>query len=138
MDIVLDNAARIPFYQQIANQIRNQIMDGSLKSGEELLSIRQLAHELHISVITTKHAYTELSQHGFIVQIPGKGTFVADCSANVVREEQIRNLEKEVRKCSQKARALGLSHDEFLFMADLESPDETRLKDASNEKRASR
>ena len=128
MDIVLHNSGTVPFYQQIAEQIKNQIMDGTLTGGQELPSIRQLAHELHISVITTKHAYADLSQRGFMTQIPGKGTFVADCSANVIREEQIRKLEEDVQACARRARDLGLTHEEFLFLADIKDVDSLSAK----------
>lgn len=119
MDIVLQNSGDIPFYQQIVNQIKAQIMDGSLQSGTELPSIRFLANELHISVITTKRAYTELAKLGFITQIPGKGTFVAHLSSNSIREEQIRLLEKDLCACYERAYSLGLSAEEILVMADL-------------------
>lgn len=124
MDIVLHNSADTPFYHQIASQIKAQIMDGSLVFGQELPSIRHLANELHISVITTKRAYSELARLGFIEQVPGKGSFVADCSTNVIREEQIRQLERDIEACAKKARALGISKQEFLFMADVATKEE--------------
>lgn len=119
MDIVLDNGGEVPFYQQIADQIKVQIMDGKLTSGEELPSIRLLANELHISVITTKRAYAELAKVGFITQVPGKGTFVADCSSNLIREEHIRALETDLMSCFSRAHALGLSGEEILFMTEV-------------------
>ena len=119
MDIVLDNGGEVPFYQQIADQIKVQIMDGKLTPGEELPSIRLLANELHISVITTKRAYAELAKVGFITQVPGKGTFVADCSSNLIREEHIRALESDLLVCFSRAYALGLSAEEILFMTEV-------------------
>ncbi len=93
MDIIISNASGKPIYEQIITQIKNQILSGALAEGDALPSIRLLAKELRISVITTKRAYEDLERDGFIETFPGKGSFVARKNLDFLREEQYRRIE---------------------------------------------
>ena len=90
MDIILSNSSGKPIYEQIADQVREQILSGALSAGDALPSMRVLAKELRISVITTKRAYEELEREGFITSVPGKGCFVAPRNLELVRENALR------------------------------------------------
>ena len=103
MDIIISNAAGEPIYEQIYTQIRNSIVSGALDAGEMLPSIRALARDLKISVITTKRAFDDLERDGFIVSVQGKGSFVAPFNADFVKEER----RKELENCLMQARALA-------------------------------
>ena len=104
MDIILTNAASQPIYDQIVSQVKAQILSGKLKEGDALPSLRALAKDLRISVITTKRAYEELEREGFIVSLTGKGSFVAGANTELIREEHQRRLEDHLRE------AVSLSH----------------------------
>ena len=104
MDIILTNAGGQPIYDQIVSQIKAQILSGKLKEGDALPSLRTLAKDLRISVITTKRAYEELEREGFIVSLTGKGSFVAGANTELIREEHLRRLEEHLRE------AVALSH----------------------------
>ena len=93
MDIVISNASGKPIYEQITGQIKGMILSGVLLEGDALPSMRLLAKELRISVITTKRAYEELEQEGFIETVMGKGSFVAGRNMELIREEQLRLAE---------------------------------------------
>ena len=93
MTILIDNKSGLPIYDQIYSQIKNQIINGTLKEDESLPSIRNLAKDLRISVITTKRAYDELEKEGFIYTVPGKGCFVAKKNIELLREESLRKIE---------------------------------------------
>lgn len=93
MNIIISNSDKSPIYQQIYEQIKSQILLNKLKEGEKLPSIRYLAKELRISVITSKRAYDELELDGFVNTVPGKGTFVSKKNIEFIREEQIKNIE---------------------------------------------
>lgn len=93
MDIIVSNASSKPIYEQIASQIRQLIASGELTEGTKLPSIRALANDLHVSVITTKRAYTDLETQGFIETVQGKGSFVASGNAELLREEKLRQIE---------------------------------------------
>ena len=112
MNIIISNTGGKPIYDQIKEQIKNAVLAGELRSGDALPSIRMLAKELRISVITTKRAYEELEREGYIYSVPGKGSFVADISQlkDVRREEIRRALEQTARR----AFVSGISKDEFL------------------------
>ena len=88
MDIIIRNAGDVPIYEQIVRQIKSQILRGELGEGDALPSMRLLAKELRISVITTKRAYEELEREGFITTVPGKGCFVAPRNLELAREER--------------------------------------------------
>lgn len=93
MNIYISNSSGQPIYDQITVQIKQMIMNGDLKGGDSLPSMRMLAKELRISVITTKRAYEELERDGFIHTIVGKGSFVSDMNTEIVREEQLKKVE---------------------------------------------
>lgn len=108
MDIILSNVGGQPIYDQIVSQIKAQILSGKLKEGDALPSLRTLARELRISVITTKRAYEELEREGFIVSFTGKGSFVAGADTELVREEHLRRLEEHLRQAVALSRQCGL------------------------------
>ena len=93
MDIIISNSSNSPIYEQIYAQIKTMILNGTLKEGDALPSMRFLAKELHISVITTKRAYEELERDGFIETITGKGSFVGKMNVELIREEHLKEVE---------------------------------------------
>ncbi|WP_217593503.1 GntR family transcriptional regulator [Cohnella sp. GbtcB17] len=103
-----------PIYLQIKEQIKNQILTGQLHEGELLPSIRNLAQNLKISVITTKRAYDELEQDGLVTSVSGKGTFVSGGNKESIREIKYRALEDQVRLTIKESRSIGLTKREFL------------------------
>lgn len=113
MDIILSNASDEPIYQQIVSQIKAQIMDGTLAAGDALPSMRNLAAQLKISVITTKRAYEELERDGFIENFAGKGCFVKSQNTDFLREETVRQTEELLIKACERAKVCGLTLDEM-------------------------
>ena len=111
MDIILTNAASQPIYDQIVSQVKAQILSGKLKEGDALPSLRALAKDLRISVITTKRAYEELEREGFIVSLTGKGSFVAGADTELIREEHLRRLEDHLREAVSLSHLCGLDLD---------------------------
>ncbi|HOA91231.1 MAG TPA: GntR family transcriptional regulator [Bacillota bacterium] len=116
MDIIISNSSGKPIYEQITSQIKNLVITGELKPGDPLPSIRVLAKELRISVITTKRAYEDLERDGFIVSVPGKGTFVADQSIEMLRERQLKIVEEHLQTGVDAAKMAGISLDELVEM----------------------
>ena len=116
MDIIISNSNGKPIYEQITSQINSLIMNGELKEGDALPSMRLLAKELHISVITTKRAYEELERDGFISTVVGKGSFVAGSNHESLKEEQVRLVEEYLQKAVDIARGSGITMEE---MADI-------------------
>lgn len=116
MNIIISNSSEEPIYEQIARQIKNDIMKGVLKGGELLPSIRVLAKELQISVITTKRAYDELEQEGYLETVPGKGTFVAVKNKQLLREMRYRMVEEKLAEAVDTAKSIGLGQEELLNM----------------------
>lgn len=114
MTILIDNKSGTPIYEQIYTQIKNQIISGDLKEDEALPSIRNLAKDLRISVITTKRAYDELEREGFIYTLPAKGCFVARKNIELLREETLKQIENHMQKIMQLAAACKLSQEELL------------------------
>ena len=112
MEILLSNAGQEPIYAQIARQIKQQILSGQLRAGEPLPSIRLLAKELRISVITTKRAYEELEADGFIVTQAGRGSFVAAQNPALLREEHLKKMESCLQNAVDAARLGGISCEE--------------------------
>ena len=104
MKIIINNASSMPIYEQIVSQIKNQILAGELKEGEALPSMRLLAKEQRISVITTKRAYEELEREGFINSVVGKGSFVAPQNIELIREQHLRGIEDKMREIIELAR----------------------------------
>ena len=116
MTIIIDNRSGQPIYDQIAEQLRRQILDGSLETGAALPSIRNLARDLRVSVITTKRAYEELEAEGLIDTVPGKGSFVAQAGPGLLREENLRRIEEHMREIRRLARTCGLERAELETM----------------------
>ena len=100
MQIIISNSSEKPIYEQITMQIKNMIINGELKPGDALPSMRFLAKELHISVITTKRAYEELERGGFIYSVVGKGSFVKSTNMELLKEEYLSKAVDEAKKCS--------------------------------------
>ncbi len=119
MDIIIRNTGETPIYDQIVRQIKGLILSGALAEGEMLPSIRALARDLRISVITTKRAYEELEREGFVTTVPGKGCFVARRNLDLVREEARREVEEHLSRAAAAARSGGVSREEVLEMLEL-------------------
>ena len=119
MYILIDNKSGAPIYDPIVAQIKRQILDGSLTEDEALPSIRSLAKDLRISVITTKRAYEELENEGFIYTMPGKGSYVAPRDPQLMREENLKKIEEHMRQIHQLAGLCGLSQAELQEMLEL-------------------
>lgn len=116
MTILLDNQRGDPIYRQIAEQIKAQILSGALQPDTALPSIRNLAKDLRISVITTKRAYDELEQEGFVYTMAGKGCFVAPLNLELVKEENLKKIESHLQEAARLATACQLSGEELLTM----------------------
>ena len=116
MELVIRNTANQPIYEQIYSQIRAQIIAGTLRPGDALPSIRALAKDLRISVITTKRAYDELEADGFLYTVAGKGCFVAEKNLDLVREHQFKELEDHLSAAAELAKSCGLSREELTEM----------------------
>ncbi|SJZ86205.1 GntR family transcriptional regulator [Anaerorhabdus furcosa] len=114
MQIHLYKEDKDPFYLQIVKQIKLQILDHTLSAGDGLPSMRMLASDLRISVITTKRAYEELEKEGFIVTVLGKGTFVTDKTVNAISDEHLREFNKAVDEVLNHGKALQYSFDEIV------------------------
>lgn len=124
MDILIDNKSGAPIYDQIYTQIKQQIIAGSLKEHQMLPSIRGLAKDLRISFVTTKRAYEELEKDGFLYTIPAKGCFVAPKNLELLREENLKQIESYMEAIVQLAQSCNLSKQELLAMLEfsLEEP----------------
>ena len=114
MDIIIRNNGAAPIYDQIASQIKAQILNGTLKEGDALPSMRLLAKELRISVITTKRAYEELEREGFLVTVPGKGCFVSARNPELLREAVLRQVEEHLTHAVEAARPGGITLPELI------------------------
>lgn len=113
MDIIISNASSQPIYDQIYTQIKTMILNGTLKEGDALPSMRFLAKELRISVITTKRAYEELERDGFIETITGKGSFVGKTNLELIKEEHLKAVEEHLSHAIAEARLAGLPLSEL-------------------------
>ncbi|NBJ70291.1 MULTISPECIES: GntR family transcriptional regulator [Clostridia] len=112
MQILISNSSKEAIYQQIKNQIKEKVMAGELQEGYALPSMRQLAKDLHISVITTKRAYEELEKEGFIYSIMGKGSFIAEQNPDIIKEKKLATIEEKLVEVIVNSKELGLSlHD---------------------------
>ena len=116
MTILIDNKSGKPIYEQIFAQIKSQIISGSLEEDAPLPSIRQLAKDLRISVITTKRAYDELESAGFIYTVAGKGCFVAAKNTELLREENLRQIEAHLMEIRRLAAPCGLTRQNIVDM----------------------
>lgn len=124
LHILIRNTSDAPIYEQIAEQIRQQILSGALAPGEALPSIRALAKDLKISVITTKRAYEELERGGYLVTVAGKGSFVAQQNLELVREARLTEIEDHLRQAVRLARGCGLDRRELEEMLELQWEEE--------------
>ena len=113
MKIIISNDSDLPIYEQIKNQIKAQIVSGDLKADEALPGMRTLASDLKVSVITTKRAYNDLEQEGYIYSMPGKGSFVKKLNEEVVRENALAEIEKYFTDAMTVAKASGIGIDEL-------------------------
>ena len=116
MDIIISNSSGKPIYEQITDQVKEQIMAGALAAGDALPSMLLLAKELRISVITTKRAYEELERDGFLENVPGKGCFVAPQNRELLREAQLRRVEEKLTQAIEEARRGAVSLEELKEM----------------------
>ena len=116
MLIYIDSRSSIPIYDQIVTQIKDQIISGTLKQDDMLPSIRNLAKELRISVITTKRAYEELEREGFVYTIPSKGCFVAPKNIEMLREQNLKEIERHLQEAVRLSARLCLTADDLLSM----------------------
>lgn len=119
MDIIISNASNEPIYSQITSQIKCAILNGELEEGEALPSIRALANDLRISVITTKRAYADLEEEGFIDTVQGKGTFVKGGNRELLREERMKHVEELLDAALREAEGLGLPLEEIHALIDV-------------------
>lgn len=119
MNIVISNKDDRPIYEQITSQMKNMILSGKLEEGSQLPSIRVLAKDLRISVITTKRAYEELERDGFIITVAGKGSYVAENNSAVLKEEKMKQLEENVRRLIEEAYNSGISKKEVKEIFDI-------------------
>ncbi|WMM33413.1 GntR family transcriptional regulator [Shouchella clausii] len=113
MQIIISNRSKEPIYEQITNQIKSAILSGELPEGTAIPSMRKLAKDLQISVITTKRAYEELEKAGFIYSIVGKGSFVAEQNLEVMREKKLRVIEEQLSTVIANSKEIGLSVEDL-------------------------
>lgn len=119
MDIIISNTSSQPIYDQIYSQIKAMILNGTLKEGDTLPSMRLLAKELRISVITTKRAYEELERDGFIETVTGKGSFVGRTNLELIKEEHLKNAEEALSQAIEEARLAGLPLSELTSLLEM-------------------
>ena len=119
MNILIATNSKEPLFQQIKNQIKQHIYSGELKEGDALPSMRVLAKELKVSVITTKRAYEDLEQEGYVISAVGKGTFIAGQQPHVLKEWQSRELENELEKIVLSAKRIGLTKKEVINLLEI-------------------
>lgn len=113
MEIIISNSSDKPIYEQICMQVKNLIMNGTLSAGVALPSMRALAKDLHISVITVQRAYEDLTRSGFIETVSGKGSFVAVQNKEFIQEEQLRAAEELLQKAAEIGRAHGIGYEQM-------------------------
>lgn len=109
MKIILANRGKQPIYEQIYTQLRDQILSGSLKAGEALPSMRLLAKELNVSLITSKRAYEELEKDGYIYSVVGRGSFVSDQNDEIIKESKMKGVEEQLSLAIQNSKELGIT-----------------------------
>ena len=124
VQLLIDNKSGAPIYEQIYTQLKEQIISGALTEDQPLPSIRALAKDLRISVITTKRAYDELEQEGFLYTIAGKGTFVAKKNTELLREEQLKKIEGHLSEVRRLAASIRLTREDIREMLALMWEDE--------------
>ena len=119
MKITLSNLSGIPIYEQIKDQIKSQILSGELKEGDKLPSLRELARDLRISVLTTTRVYTELEKEGFITNIQGRGCYVLGEGSELLKEHMLREMERNLSDALKAAKIAGLDISEVHQALDL-------------------
>ena len=116
MRIIISNSSNAPIYEQIASQLKGMIIKGELLEGEALPSIRELARDLQVSVITTKRAYEEVEKEGFIETVHGKGSFVAIQNRELIREKKLKIIEEKLIEVVEESKMLGIGYEEIYDM----------------------
>lgn len=124
MNLYITNASGQPIYEQIVSQIKNLILSGELKDGDALPSMRLLAKELRISVITTKRAYEELEKEGFLYTVVGKGSFVAAQNMDFLKEQKLKEMEEHLREAIDRAKVFAVTKKELIEMVEVLYEDE--------------
>ena len=119
MQILINNSDGVPIYEQILRQIKEMILTGELKEGDPLPSMRILAQQLRISVITTKRAYEELEREGFIESFTGKGSFVRSKSSELIKEANLKIIDESLAKACDSAKKCGISAEELKELIDI-------------------
>lgn len=125
MHIILNNSSMVPIYEQIMDQIKSEIINGSLKADDPLPSVRSLSAELRISALTVKKAYDHLEEEGFVVTVHGKGTYVAAADLQLAAEARRRDVENDFAEALSKAEAIGMTCDEIHELIDILSEDQS-------------
>lgn len=113
MQLLISNSSKEPIYNQIKDQIKQKVLSGELQEGDALPSMRQLAKDLHISVITTKRAYEELEKEGYIYSIIGKGSFIAEQNVDMIKEKKLTAMEEKLLEVIANSKEIGLSLKEL-------------------------
>lgn len=113
MNIIINNSSMCPIYEQVAEQIKSEILNGKLKGGQMLPSVRTLSKELRISALTVKKAYDAMEQEGFIITVHGKGSFVAGVSEMLSMEEKCKEVERDLEAAIRKGKSCGMSRQEI-------------------------
>lgn len=119
MKIILNNASMVPIYEQLMDQIKNEIIGGKLTAAEALPSVRSLSRELKISALTVKKAYDRLEEEGFIITVHGKGSFVAETNRNLAMEALRKAVEDDFSKAIEKAKAVGMTAEEIVEIVNI-------------------
>ncbi len=119
MHIILNNTSMIPIYEQLMDQVKNEIISGNLKANEALPSVRSLSGELRISALTVKKAYDRLEEEGFVITVHGKGTYVAAADSQLAAEARKKAVEDDFTLAIQKASTVGFTRDEILEIVEI-------------------
>ena len=126
MNIIINNSSMQPIYEQIVGQMKEQIMNGTLKQDAALPSVRTLSKDLRISALTVKKAYDVLEQEGFVITVHGKGSFVAGANAEMIREEHLRQMEEHLRKAVELSRGCAIPLEEMTDLLSMLYKEEDR------------
>ncbi len=124
MKIIISNTSGVPIYEQIKEQIKSSILSGEIEENQLLPSLRQLARELKISVLTTTRAYTELEQEGYVTNVQGKGCYVLGRGSELIREQLLRDIEENISAAIKSARRADVSEEELVKMLKILMEDE--------------
>lgn len=116
MKLIINNSSMQPIYEQVAGQIKAMIMEGQLKEGDMLPSVRTLAKDLRVSALTVKKSYDALEQEGFVITVHGKGSFVACANQSLILEEKKKEMEADLETAIRKGRGCGMSDEEIAEM----------------------